>query len=224
LELERVPLAVDVMLKAFNWTILTSLTLLHSQGHEQLWKALRRNFTPKPLNGVSKSPVDASSYHLRIKKIHTNSVSPSLVAFLKDTLAPNSLEVLFLQDERSYNSTVSIDSIFRGAIKRHRASLKKLMIDSSEKILTDFPTVNARWKKWIVNREMITYLTSGRMSGLREVAFSIDYKDWVGSPSLTTRTRTNQSQALLPPTPAPDTSYPLPVFTQHRRSPSRLEY
>jgi len=115
LELERVPLAVDIMLKAFNWTILTSLTLLHCHGHEQLWKALRRNFSPKPLDGVSKVSADSSNYHLHMKKIHTNSVSPALISLLKDTLAPNSLEVLFLQDERSYNSTVSIDSIFRGA-------------------------------------------------------------------------------------------------------------
>jgi len=97
------------------------------------------------------------------------------------------------------------------------------MIDSSEKYLTDFPAANARWKKWILNREMITYLTSGRMSGLRELAFSIDYKDWVGFASRCKHSRTNRAIALLPPTPSPNPPYSLPLLTQHRRPPSRLE-
>jgi hypothetical protein len=31
----------------------------------------------------------------------------------------------------------------------------------------------------MMNREILTFITSGRMSSLRELAVSIDYKDWV---------------------------------------------
>lgn len=31
----------------------------------------------------------------------------------------------------------------------------------------------------MLNREIITFISSGRMNGLRELAVSIDYKDWV---------------------------------------------
>ncbi|GME22108.1 Armadillo-like helical [Neofusicoccum parvum] len=117
-------------------------------------------------------------YSLNLKKIHTNTVSPSLISFLKETLAPNSLEVLFLQEDRTYHSSVTIDSIFRGPLKRHRASLKKLMIDSSEKGALDHVPTNTRWKRWMLNREIITFMTSGRMPNLRELAFTIDYHDW----------------------------------------------
>ncbi|EKG10480.1 Armadillo-like helical [Macrophomina phaseolina MS6] len=186
LELERVPLSVSVLLKAFDWSRLTTLTLLNCSHNEQLWKALRRQFTPRspPQTLSSGSPSKAHAHHIRpeyslnLKKIHTNTVSPSLIAFLKETLAPNSLEVLFLQEDRTYHSTVTIDSIFRGPLKRHRASLKKLMIDSSEKGALDHVPTNTRWKRWMLNREIITFMTSGRMPSLRELAFTIDYHDW----------------------------------------------
>ncbi|KAL9096439.1 MAG: hypothetical protein Q9165_001436 [Trypethelium subeluteriae] len=194
LELERVPLAVPVLHKAFDWSKLTSLTLLHCQNHEQLWKTLRRTFSPfagskgeealgaKDLRegrGHSKSgPASSPNYVLNLKKIHTNAVSSSLIAFIKETLAPNSLEVLFLQEARSYNSNVAIDAIYRGALRRHRSSLRKLLIDSSEKGSNGHDTGSHRWKRWILNREILGYITSGRMSSLRELGVAIDYKDW----------------------------------------------
>ena len=94
LELERVPLSVSVLLKAFDWTMLTTLTLLNCTNHEQLWKSLRRTYTPRPAypNGSpSSSKAYKASYTLRteymlnLKKIHTNTVSPSLISFLKET-------------------------------------------------------------------------------------------------------------------------------------------
>ncbi|KAF2466766.1 uncharacterized protein BDR25DRAFT_395640 [Lindgomyces ingoldianus] len=188
LELERVPLSVTVMLKAFDWTVLTTLTLLNCNNHEQLWKSLRRTYSPRPpyLAGSSASASKAyrasytlrSEYSLNLKKIHTNTVSPSLISFLKETLAPNSLEVLFLQEGRSYSSTVTVDAIYRGPLRRHRGSLKKLMIDSSEKGSDGHPTSSSRWRRWMLNREIITFITSGRMNSLREFAASIDYRDW----------------------------------------------
>lgn len=183
LELERVPLSVPVLLKAFDWSMLTTLTLLNCSNHEQLWKSLRRTYTPRPPypNGSpSSSKAYKASYTLRseyslnLKKIHTNTVSPSLISFLKETLAPNSLEVLFLQEGRPYQSTVTIDAIYRGPLRRHRASLRKLMIDSSEIGQDDSP----RWRRWMLNRDILSFITSGRMNSLRELAVSVDYKDW----------------------------------------------
>lgn len=187
LELERVPLSVAVLRRAFDWSILSTLTLLHCSNHEQLWKVLRRQYTPRTTYPGSPSPSKAykasytlkSEYQLNLKRIHTNTVSPSLISFLKETLAPNSLEVLFLQEGRSYSSTVTVDAIYRGPMRRHRASLRKLMIDSGEKGPDGHTTTSSRWRRWMLNREILTFITSGRMSSLRELAVSIDYKDWV---------------------------------------------
>ncbi|KAF2144765.1 uncharacterized protein K452DRAFT_296160 [Aplosporella prunicola CBS 121167] len=186
LELERVPLSVPVLLRAFDWTILSTLTLLNCNNHEQLWKSLRRQYTPRPMpssyasGSPSKSPRSSMNtryeYSLNLKKIHTNTVSSSLISFLKETLAPNSLEVLFLQEDRSYHSSVSVESIFRGPLRRHRASLKKVMIDSSERGADGHPST--RWRRWMLTRDIITFITSGRMPQLRELAVTIDYHDW----------------------------------------------
>tara|TARA_R110002003_G_scaffold28_15_gene1637 strand:- start:13501 stop:15330 length:1830 start_codon:yes stop_codon:yes gene_type:complete len=187
LELERVPLSVSVLRRAFDWSILSTLTLLHCSNHEQLWKVLRRQYTPRSAYPGSPSASKAykasytlrNEYQLNLKRIHTNTVSPSLISFLKETLAPNSLEVLFLQEGRSYSSTVTVDAIYRGPMRRHRSSLKKLMIDSGEKGPDGHTTTSSRWRRWMLNREILTFITSGRMNNLRELAVSIDYKDWV---------------------------------------------
>ncbi|KAF2798257.1 F-box domain-containing protein [Melanomma pulvis-pyrius CBS 109.77] len=188
LELERVPLSVSVLLKAFDWSLLNTLTLLHCGNHEQLWKSLRRTYTPRQSYppGTPSSATKAykasytlrSEYALNLKNIHTNTVSPSLISFLKETLSPNSLEELYLQESRSYSSTVTVEAIYRGPLKRHRTSLKRLMIDSSEKGQDGHNTASSRWRRWMLSREIITFITSGRMSSLRELAVSIDYRDW----------------------------------------------
>jgi hypothetical protein len=185
LELERVPLSIPVLQKAFDWPTLTSLTLLNCQGHERLFKLLRSRFTPTTryigTPGLSRSRSPARSnmeYHLNLKKIHTNTVSYSLMNFIKETLAPNSLEVLFLQD--GWGTTVSIKTIFTNAIRRHRGSLKKLLIDSDDDSMGDFPDPNTpRWRDWRLNRVIVDYVTSGKMIHLRELSVSLDYSDWV---------------------------------------------
>jgi hypothetical protein len=69
-------------------------------------------------------------------------------------------------------------------MRRHRSSLKKLMIDSGEKG-PDGPIVtSSRWRRWMLNREILSFITSGRMSNLRELAVSIDYKDWVSASTI----------------------------------------
>lgn len=188
LELERVPLSVSVLSKALDWPMLTTLTLLNCTNHEQLWKHLRRTYTPCPPSASGSSPSSKAykagyslrtSYALNLKKVHTNAVSPSLISFLKETLAPNTLEVLFLQESSAFASTVTVDAIYRGPLRRHRSSLRKIMIDSSGKGADGQVMNGSRWRRWMVNREIISFMTSGRMSSLRELAVSVDYKDWV---------------------------------------------
>lgn len=195
LELERVPLSMQVCAKAFDWPVLTNLTILECAQHENLWKLLKRQFAPTPKEtgfGISPSssrapPNAPLQFHLNLKRIHTDITSPALISFIKETLAPNTLEILFLQDRRRGNGNsspppVAIDAIFKGALKRHRSSLRKLLLDSSAKAPSTTNTSspeNLRWRQWCLTTEILQYVTSGRMSSLRELAVSIDYKDWV---------------------------------------------
>ncbi|KAF7198209.1 hypothetical protein HII31_00565 [Pseudocercospora fuligena] len=196
LELERVPISVPVLQKGIDWTRLTALTLLNCPNHEQLWKTLRRHFAPTPKSPTyphprrtstaspkkgSKSSIPADAeleFRLRLKKVHTNTVSPALVSFLKETLAPNSLEVLFLQEARTHSSSVPIETIFRGPLRRHRNSLKKVLIDSSEKGPDGMPNGTSRWRKWMLTRDILSFICSGKMPALRELGMAIDYRDW----------------------------------------------
>ena len=174
LELERIPLAMQVCCKAFDWSVLTSLTILNCGQHEMLWKVLKRQFQPTaPPDSLPSTPVQ---YHVNLKKIHTDRTTLALVSFIKETLAPNTLEVLFLQDRcRTAPPAVTIEQIFKGAIRRHHASLTKLLLDSTDRLGRE----GSRWRHWVVTSDMIAYLTSGRMSSLKEMAISIHYRDWV---------------------------------------------
>jgi len=197
LELERVPLSMQVCRHAIDWSMLSSLTLLECAQHENLWKMLRKQFQPTPLGsgfGISASSKPQSSnptlqYHLGLKSIHTDLTTAALITFVKETLAPNTLEVLFLQDRRRTSPAqpcpppVPIDTIFKGALKRHRTSLKKLLLDSSVRPSTAHSSAvpdAMRWRKWALTTEVVEYITSGRMPSLSELAVSLDYKDWVG--------------------------------------------
>lgn len=182
LELERTPLSVAVLQKAFDWSVLTNLTILDCAQHDKLWIMLRRHFQPTPLGATHSVKHGANmQYHLNLRKIHTDAASPALISFLKETLAPNTLETLFLQDrKRSSTVAVTIDAIYRGPLKRHRLSLKRLMLDSSDRIPRGPSSAsdNARWRSWMPNRDVLNFITSGRMSSLRELSIAIDYKDW----------------------------------------------
>jgi len=115
LELERVSLSVAVLQRAFDWSVLSNLTILDCPQHDRLWVMLRRQFVPTPLGPCHSSAKHGATtslqYHLNLKKIHTDAASPALISFLKETLAPNTLETLFLQDRRrATNSNVTIVS------------------------------------------------------------------------------------------------------------------
>jgi len=178
------------MCTAFDWSKLVELTILDCSNHEQLWKVLRRKFAPRPRPFFDTQPSAASArrlnksspppmeYDLRLRKIHTNTVSASLISFLKETLGPNTLQSLFLQQSRHYTSKVSISQIFRGPIRRHRGSLKHLSIDSRYRDREEGSPA-AGYGKWEFDRELLTYVTSGRLPYLRELAISLHIKDWV---------------------------------------------
>ena len=206
LQLERHVLDPILLKKAIDWSTLTSLTLLRCGGTDRLWRAFREWFAPltrsqslvlaiptKSLDkktGVlpklrrmptSPSPADQSTktYRLNLKCLHTDTVSTDLMVFLKDTLAPNSLQYLFLQDTPEYSSPVTIAQIHKGALRRHHGSLTKLLLDSSHGPKTGGRSHALSAKKWTLNRDLLAYITSpGKFPKIRELSISLEYKDW----------------------------------------------
>lgn len=198
LEIERVTLSPPVLGRAIDFRVLTSLTLLQCGDSAALWSILMREYSPRKSFVVStaprnlKSPTQpprlrrkpssdslssGSEYQLNLRRIHTDAVSKELVTFIKIALAPNSLEWMFLQDSPSNSSVVSLDTIYRGPLRRHRASLTKVMIDSAHGPATSRSRTTAAMK-WMFNREVLTFVTSGKLSRLRELAMVVEYKDW----------------------------------------------
>lgn len=184
LELERVPLSIYVLQRGIDWSALTSLTILDCAYNEKLWKMLHRHFKPNEVSGSLKS-VRTMHYYLGLTHLHTDCATPALMLFLKETLAPNTLEVLFLQDRRKRSaSCVGINAILKGPLKRHRKSLRKLLIDSSDKSPTGpaASTESDRWRTWMLNTDVLKFITSGKMSNVQELSASISYTDWVCFP------------------------------------------
>lgn len=184
LELERVPISAPVLLDTIDWTRLTTLTILRCEGHEKLWRGLRRRFSPSTSctkngrNGGTIQEKGSSEYPLKIKHIHTDAVSPYLLLFVKDTLRPDTLETVFLHGAPMHDSAVHIEGIYRNVIRNHRLSLRKLLVDSTERSTAGIEIGTSRWRKWMFTREVLTFLTSGRMPKLRELSMTIDSKDW----------------------------------------------
>ena len=199
-ELEKVPLSVNVLQQTIDWSVLTSLTLLDCGDHERLWKSLRRTYSPRSTSLIgasslgalarqsrnssfmraSSSKLDTTSapeYRLKLKRIHTDNVSHALISFLKESLAPNTLEWMLLQEHGQYISPVTVEAIYRGPLRYHRSSLKKVLIDSSD-LITERGR-STKWKKWMLNHDILTFITSGKMSCLRELGMSLDHRDWV---------------------------------------------
>ncbi|KAI0196878.1 hypothetical protein F4808DRAFT_473973 [Astrocystis sublimbata] len=176
LALERVTLSIAVCTRAIDWSQMTRLTIFGCEHHETLWKALRRQFQPTP--PAPGSPQEAPTrYLLSLKHLSTDLASHALLSFVKETLAPNTLETLFLLDRRgSFKPEVTIGQVVKSAVKRHRSSLKKLLIDSSEGPRST--STRERWRHWAIRGELLGYITSGRMTNLRELGMVIDIKDW----------------------------------------------
>ncbi|RMJ21426.1 F-box domain-containing protein [Aspergillus sp. HF37] len=188
LELERVHLSTPVMLRVLDWTQITHLTILRCEDHEKLWRSLRRHYTPSSVSqsngGKSSRPKNGKGavqdeFPLRIKHLHTDTVSPPLLLFIKDAVAPNSLESLVLQEAPQYDSIVSVEAIHRNVIRKHRQSLRKLLIDSADRTSTVVTDMHLpRWRRWMFTREIISFITSGRMPQLRELGMAMHSNDW----------------------------------------------
>ncbi|PYH46528.1 uncharacterized protein BP01DRAFT_415004 [Aspergillus saccharolyticus JOP 1030-1] len=175
LELERVALSIPVAVHVLDWSKLTTLTILRCENHEKLWRALRRQFSPSPSRGKGGA---SPEYALRLKHIHTDAVSPYLLLFIKDTLAPNTLETLFLHESPMSESIVTIDAIYKNAIRNHHLSLQKILVDSNQRSPGGAEMAPSRWYKWMFTRPMITFLSSGRMPRLRELSITLHARDW----------------------------------------------
>ncbi|GKZ33588.1 hypothetical protein AbraIFM66950_003495 [Aspergillus brasiliensis] len=182
LELERVPLSIPIALHALDWTQLTTLTIFRCEGHEKLWRALRRQFSPsvssRSKHGRREGDQSASEYRLNLRHIHTDAVSPYLLLLIKDTLAPNTLQTLFLHEAPMYDSIVHIDAIYKNAIKTHHLSLQKILVDSTQRAPGGSEMPSVRWYKWMFTRQMLTFLSSGRMPRLRELSIALHSRDW----------------------------------------------
>lgn len=184
LELERVYLAPPVLLKALDWRRLTSLTILRCEEHEQLWRTLRRQFSPSIPESIKsahpkKDTHSSVHYPLKLKHLHTDRVSPYLILFLKETIAPNSLESVFFQEGNTYESIVGIDAIYRHVLRRQRASLRKVLIDRSRRFETTPSSSHGHWRSWMLPRGALAFVTSGKMPQLRELGIGMDHRDWV---------------------------------------------
>ncbi|KAI0483013.1 hypothetical protein GGR56DRAFT_622590 [Xylariaceae sp. FL0804] len=173
LALERVPLSIKVCRRAIDWSMLTSLTILDCPNSEALWKTLRKQFQPTspPRGSPEGTPL---RYHLALEYLYTDNPTHHLVSFVKETLAPNTLAVLFLQLGRRQMPTAPFQDIFKGAVKRHHWSLRKLLLDGS--LRND--SHPSRWRRWVLSSEMVAYIASGQMGNLRELAVALNYKDW----------------------------------------------
>ncbi|KAF2156979.1 hypothetical protein K461DRAFT_220562 [Myriangium duriaei CBS 260.36] len=189
LDLEGVQLSIPVLTAALDWTMLTSLSLLDCQFYDQLWTALHdeyskdlrcqktgRAWTPgKSDANTSQLPIA----RLQLKTIHLNTVTPAFIHFIHDCLAPNTLTSLFLQEMSGSAPTVLIDDIFNAIIKRHRTSLRRLLLDSCKRKKSGKITGAASWRKWSLTTKHLKYLTSGKLPQLRELGFCIHYtRDW----------------------------------------------
>lgn len=188
LELERVPLSMQVLLKGIDWTTLTTLTLLNCPHQLTLWKLLSRHFLPtssipgvKGASAIRSVPHSSLQYHLALKHIHTDTVALPLLKFIKETLAPNTLELLFLHDRhRVLSPRVSLQKVFKFAVARHCKSLRKLLLDSSEGTSNfGMGSESTRRLHWTMTTDMVLYITSGKLSQLRELSMALVAEAWV---------------------------------------------
>ncbi|KAH7034985.1 uncharacterized protein B0I36DRAFT_317365 [Microdochium trichocladiopsis] len=180
LELEKLAVSVQICQNAIDWSCLTTLTILDCTQHESLWRMLRKEFQLDQPADLASHP--GQRYPLSLKHIRTDQVSVSLITFLRETLAPNSLEGLYLQARRASGTpAVGLTQIMKGPVRRHQASLRNLRLDSvffREGPRVDPVSSGIGRSHWAFSSSWVTYLTSGRMRSLRELAISFDTRAW----------------------------------------------
>lgn len=65
------------------------------------------------------------------------------------------------------------------------------------------------------NREVLNFITSGRMSSLRELSIAIDYKDWVSGKQITSSSDSRINLIFIASLPTTVTHYSSPTLAQH---------
>ncbi|KAK4142627.1 uncharacterized protein C8A04DRAFT_29757 [Dichotomopilus funicola] len=158
---------------ALDWSVLTSLTLIGTPFLNPLWTTLRNEFGPTVLSTAEDTPPSDTprKYHLALKEIRTDFACFSLLKFVKATLAPNTLEALFLHRlSEGRESTSELNRELHGAIMYHSGSLQKLYLEGSYQLKPnfDFP------QYFPLESELLSYLSSGSMVNLRELSLALD--------------------------------------------------
>ena len=198
LNLQRMALSMHVLMYAFDWSVLTSLTILKCLHQETVWVLLRRHFRPESVGpdigsseSIPRTSQSCKQYKLSLRKIHTDITTPALMQFIKNTLAPNSLEALYLQDTRLNRppSPVTLQKIFH-AIKVHCSSLRELHLHSFNS-----SPVAPQARAWSLTPNTVRFITNPQMVNLRQLSISIDLSAWV---CLNQSVCTSRDHLLLP--------------------------
>ncbi|KAI5466423.1 hypothetical protein BGZ63DRAFT_131184 [Mariannaea sp. PMI_226] len=185
LELAQVPLYTAIAANAFDWTVLTTLTILDCDRSDRLWRLLRETFrsTPSPTRPLRRESSgrhlkEVPVYHLKLKNIHVDITTFAFLQFVKDTLAPHTLEILFLHDRRrTPRPTVPIAKVYEQTVKRHLGSLKKLLLDSSHPDTLSH-SGDMRRMCWALPSDLLLEVTSGCMTALKELSVCVSPRDW----------------------------------------------
>ena len=158
LSLEWVPLKASIVARALDLSILKRLTLLEVGPQDAFWTLLVR--------------LQNATQITAFKSIHTDNVSVPFVKFLATF---EGLEELFILErgkkqaaESEPESTVTISTIRKGALRKHIPTLQRLSLR------------NERNEQWDVDPKTLRCLALKGVK-LRELAFSLTLKTYVSN-------------------------------------------
>ena len=156
LALEWVPLKASIVARALDLSVLKRLTLLEVGPQDAFWTLLVR--------------LQSATHITSFKSIHTDNVSVPFVKFLATF---EGLEELFMLErnkkqaaEPEPESTVTISTIRRGALRKHIRTLQRLSLR------------NDRNEQWDVDARTLRCLALKGVN-LRELGFSLNLKTYV---------------------------------------------
>ncbi|KAF6224284.1 hypothetical protein HO133_010859 [Letharia lupina] len=155
LSLEWVPLKASIVARALDLSVLKRLTLLEVGPQDAFWTLLVR--------------LQSATQVIAFKSIHTDNVSLPFVKFLATF---EGLEELFMLErnkkqaaEPESESTVTISTIRKGALRKHMPTLQRLSLR------------NERNEQWDVDPKTLRGLAL-KGTKLRELAFSLSLKTY----------------------------------------------
>jgi len=156
LSLEWVPLKGSIIARALDLRVLKRVTFLEVGPQDAFWALLLR--------------LQANSWDISFKNIHTDNVSQPFVKFLASF---EGLEELFIHERSSKQepdpadtTPVTIRDIRKSALRTHITTLKRLMIK------------NDKNEKWDLDHKTVDFLAK-EGKDLTELAFSLNMKTYV---------------------------------------------